>query len=97
MRLFHICCIITLITVHDDLLPFIFQDTLQEVSISEGEVLDEDDPIAKLLLQIRSPPNAELTDRSEGEISKGEYMEKQVTSTVVTRVKDSSEGKSSGK
>ena len=54
---------------------------MEEVSISEGELLIQDSPIAKLLIQMRSPgdDNANFSvaagaekDRSEGEISKGE-------------------------
>ena len=67
------------------LLPFLsLKDTLQEVSISEGELLMLDDsPIAKLLNQMRTPPNIDghvsilaRTEQniSEGEVSKGEDL-----------------------
>ncbi|XP_065058983.1 protein TALPID3-like isoform X3 [Rhopilema esculentum] len=57
------------------------EDTLEEVSISEGEFLandDYNDPMVKLLNQIRSPSNGgSPKDRlaSEGEVSRGEDME----------------------
>jgi len=60
------------------------EDTLQEVSISEGELLMLDDsPIAKLLNQMQTPPNIDAhvsilarTEQniSEGEVSKGEDL-----------------------
>ena len=75
-------------------LSSIFQDTLEEVSISEGEFLIQEDPIAKLLNQIRTPPNdgtkTDLmteTDKSEGEISKGEDIKKNDAPDVMLRAK----------
>ena len=72
------------------------KDTLEEVSISEGELLIQDSPLARLLVQIRTPPNDDAKvhgmigpskDRSEGEISAGEEIVDDEKSDVLAREK----------
>ena len=79
----------------------LLKDTLQEVSLSEGELLLLDDsPIAKLLNQMRTPPNIDahvsiLTrtgqNISEGEISKGEDFAIKERSVVPLEQRDAND------
>ena len=81
-----------------------YQDTLGEVSISEGEFLTRDDAVVKLLTQIKSPPNVQTAvndntdvnrDKSEGEVSIGEEQvdtPKGIQTGYRDRWKDKNEG-----
>lgn len=79
---------------------------MEEVSISEGELLIQDSPIAKLLIQMRSPrdDNAKVSvttgaekDRSEGEISRGEDIVNNDRPDVIMREQRSINNFSLGK